>query len=351
MLKVGLIGFGLAGQAFHAPVIRTTPGLELSCILERHGSLAQEKYPGIRVARTLDDMLNDRGIQLCVVATPNTTHFELARRCMEAGRNVVVEKPLAVTSQGADELTRVAERTGRVLSVYQNRRWDGDFLTVKKLLASDRLGRIVQYESNWDRFRPKARVHIWRESGEPGSGVLYDLGSHLIDQAMALFGQPDAITADERIMREGAQAIDAFDVRMHYAGLDVTLRTSLLACAPRPRFCIFGTQGSFLQLKFDPQEGRLRRGETPDQPDWGDEPESEWGTVYIADGDSVRTEKVKTEKGDYRKFYSNVRDAILTGSPLAVTAQDGLRTLHAIELARASSKRRCTVAWESAYQR
>jgi len=348
MLKVGLIGFGLAGQAFHAPVIRATPGLELACILERHGSLAREKFQGIRVVRTLDDLLDDREIQLCVVATPNTTHFELARRCMEAGRNVVVEKPLAVSSQEAAELIRVAESTGRVLSVYQNRRWDGDFLTVKRLLASGRLGRIVQYESNWDRFRPTARVHIWRESGEAGSGVLYDLGSHLIDQAMALFGQPEAITADERIMRDGARAADAFDVRMHYAGLDVTLRTCLLACAPRPRFCIFGTQGSFVKLKFDPQEGRLRRGESPDQPGWGDEPESEWGTAYFAEGGSVKTEKVKTEKGDYREFYGNVRDAVLTDSPLAVTPQDALRTLRAIELAHASSERRSTIEWDAA---
>ena len=347
MLKVGVIGFGLAGRVFHAQVIRATDGLELACILERHGSAAQEKYPDVRVARTLEELLEDREIRLCVIATPNRTHFDLAQRCMLAGRDVVVDKPLAVSSQEAAELIRIAEANGRILSVFQNRRWDGDFLTVKKLLASARLGRVVEYESNWDRFRPLPRKGIWRESAEPGSGVLLDLGSHLIDQAMALFGAPRAIAADVRIERDGAQADDAFDVRMHYAGFDVTLRTSLLACAPRPRFRIFGTQGSFVSERLDSQEARLRRGETPDRPEWGIEPESEWGNLYTPSGDSIKAEKVKMEMGDFRGYYANIRDAILKGAQLEVPARDGLRTLRVTELARSSSEQRCTLLFDN----
>ncbi len=345
MLRVGLIGFGLAGQTFHAPTIRAVEGLELACILERSGSLAQQKHPDVRVARTLEELLEEREIRLCVIATPNSTHFDLAKRCMLAGRDVVVDKPLAVTSQEATELIRIAETNGRILSPYQNRRWDGDFLTVKKLLASGRLGRLVDYESNWDRFRPRPRTHIWRERAEPGSGVLLDLGSHLIDQTFALFSLPEAITGKVWIERDDAQTDDAFDIRIYYPQFTATLRTSLLACAPRPRFQIFGTQGSYVKHNFDPQEAMLRAGEIPVGPHWGEEPESAWGTLYLANQDSVSTEKLRTEMGDYCGFYENVRDAILRKTELAVRAQDALRSVHAIELVRASSERGCTIPW------
>jgi scyllo-inositol 2-dehydrogenase (NADP+) len=345
MLRVGLIGFGLAGQVFHAPVVSAVEGLELACILEPRASLAQQKYPNVRVARTLEELLDDREIRLCVIATPNSTHFDLAKRCMLAGRDVVVDKPLAITVQEAAELIRIAKANGRILSPFQNRRWDGDYLTVKKLLASGRLGRVVDYESNWDRFRPQPRAHIWREREGPGSGVLLDLGPHLIDQTLALFGLPDAITGSVWIERDEATTDDAFDIRMHYPQFTATLRTCLLAAATRPRFQIFGTQGSFLKHDFDPQEAMLRKGGIPGEPHWGEEPESAWGSLYIADQDSVAAEKLKTEAGDYRGFYSNVRDAILKGAELEVRGQDGLRSVHAIELVRASSERRCTMPW------
>ena len=345
MIRVGLVGYGLAGQAFHAPMICAVPGLELACILERHGDLAQRKYPGVRVVRTLDDLLADTEIRLCVVATPTPTHFELAERCLLAGRDVVVDKPFTTTSVKALQLVELAEARGRLLTVYQNRRLDGDFLTVQKLLLSGVLGRLVSYESHYDRYRPEQKPGTWREVAEPGSGTLYDLGSHLIDQAMVLFGIPRAITAQVFTQRQGAVADDAFDVRFEYPGLVALLRSSMLACKPGPRYLLHGTKATFIKYGMDPQEEHLRRSEFPTGPHWGEDPESRWGTLYLPDGDTTKSKKIKTETGDYRRFYSNVRDAIIEGAPLAVPARDGVRTIRAIELAYRSSREGRTIAW------
>ena len=345
MIRVGLVGYGLAGQAFHAPMICAVPGLELACILERHGDLAQRKYPGVRVVRTLDDLLADPEIRLCVVATPTPTHFELAERCLLADRDVVVDKPFTTTSVKALQLVELAEARGRLLTVYQNRRLDGDFLTVQKLLSSGVLGRLVSYESHYDRYRPEQKPGTWREVAEPGSGTLYDLGSHLIDQAMVLFGIPRAIAAQVFTQRDGAVADDAFDVRFEYPGLVALMRSSMLACKPGPRYLLHGTKGTVIKYGMDPQEEPLRNGVFPAGPHWGEDPETRWGTLYFPDGDTTKTEKIKTETGDYRRFYSNVRDAIIEGAPLAVPARDGVRTIRAIELAYRSSREGRTIAW------
>ena len=192
MVRVGLIGFGLAGQAFHAPVIRGVPGMELACILERHGSNAQQKYPEVRVARTLDEMLSDKTIGLCVVATPNDSHFSYTKACLEAGRDVVVDKPFTPTMAEAELLVRLAAERGRLVTVYQDRRWDGEFHTVKQLVKSGALGAVAEYEARFDRFRLESKPNAWREKADhPAAGVLWDLGPHLIDQALVLFGTPE----------------------------------------------------------------------------------------------------------------------------------------------------------------
>lgn len=349
MGRVGLIGFGMAGQSFHAPIIRAVPGLELACILERHGSLAQQKYPDVRIARTLEDLLADEKIQLCVIATPNASHFDLAQRCLLAGRDVVVDKPFAANSSDAAYLVELAEKNGRLLTVYQNRRLDGDFLTVRKLLAAGTLGRIVAYTSHYDRFRPALKENAWRERPGPGNGILFDLGPHLVDHALVLFGTPLAISADVFSEREGSEVDDAFDVRFEYPEIHAHLRASMMACAPGPRFVLHGTKGSFVKYGIDPQEGILRSGDPPIGqdwgPQWGEEPESEWGTLTLASGDSSATEKIRTEAGDYRLFYENVRDAITEGKPLAVPPRDALRTTRAIELIQQSSRQRRTIPW------
>src|SRR5579863_2849941 len=206
MIRVGLIGFGLAGQAFHAPVIRGVPGLELACILERRGNNAQARYPEVRVARTLDELLSDSSIQLTVVATPNDSHFSYTKACLEAGRDVVVDKPLTPTLAEAEQLVHLAEARGRLITVYQDRRWDGAFLTVKKLVSSGALGTVAEYESRFDRFRLETKPSAWREQADfPAAGVLWDLGPHLIDGALVLFGEPETIFASAISQREASK--------------------------------------------------------------------------------------------------------------------------------------------------
>jgi predicted dehydrogenase len=350
MVRVGVIGFGLAGQAFHAPVIRGVPGMELACILERHGSLAQQKYPGVRVARTLDEMLSDKTIQLCVVATPNDSHFDLTRACLLAGRHVVVDKPFAPTMAECEELVRIAHERGRLITVYQDRRWDGAFLTVRKLVASGKLGTIAEYEARFDRFRPEAKPDTWRErADQPAAGVLWDLGPHLIDGALVLFGEPQTITASAILQRETSQVDDAFDVCMEYPRLRATLKARILAYAPGPHLLIHGTNGSFIKYGMDPQEERLRNGDIPPGTDWGadwgEDPEELWGTLSLVGQPAT---KLKTERGDYRGFYANVRDAIEMGAQLDVTPEQALRTMRAILLAHKSSREQRTVKWDEA---
>jgi predicted dehydrogenase len=350
MLRVGLIGFGLAGQAFHAPVIRGVRGMELSCILERSGSRAREQHPDVRVARTLEELLADKEIRLCVVATPNDSHVALARACLEAGRDVVVDKPFAPTLTDAEELVRLAKARGRLVTVYQNRRWDGDFQTVKKLVESGVLGSVAEYEARFDRFRLEAKASAWRErAGHPGAGVLFDLGPHLIDQALILFGEPQAITASAFCQRQVSQVDDAFDVCLEYPRLRAMLRARIVAYAPGPHFLLHGTKGSFVKYGMDPQEEKLRGGKPPHGsdwgPDWGEDPETLWGTISLV-GEPSR--KVETERGDYRGFYANLRDAIEKTAAVEVTPEQALRTMRALMLAQESSRERRTVEWGEA---
>lgn len=350
MVRVGLIGFGLAGQAFHAPVIRAVPGMQLACILERNGNLAREKYPDVRVARTLEELLAEKEIQLCIVATPNDSHLELTRACLLADRNVVVDKPFAPTLRESEEMVRLAGERGRLITVYQERRWDGDFETVKNIVQSGRLGTIVEYECRFDRFRPEPKPNAWRErADQPGAGVLFDLGPHVIDQALVLFGEPRAITASAFCERETSQVDDSFDVCLEYPVLRAMARARIIALAPGPHFLIHGTKGSFIKFGVDPQEARLRGGDVPQGADWGagwgEEAESLWGTLSPVGEPSM---KVKTERGDYRGFYANVRDAIERNAPLEVTPDQALRTMRAIMLAHKSSRERRTVEWSEA---
>jgi predicted dehydrogenase len=339
IIPVGLVGFGIAGRTFHAPVIRAVPGLQLSCIVQRKGDSAHEKYPDVRVVRNIDELLVDKSIQLVVIATPNASHFEFARQCLVAGRDVVVDKPFTNTSREAEALAQLARSEGRVLSVFQNRRWDGDFLTVRKLIDSGTLGRLALFESHYDRYRLARRPNQWRETTGPGSGVLFDIGPHLVDQALVLFGMPQAIAADVRIEREDAVVDDAFDIMLRYPKLSVLLRATMLACTPGPRFVLNGTLGTYIKYGMDPQEDALKAGGQPGTPGWGEEDESRRGTLTLAGENGTVRRPVRTEPGDYREFYANVRDAILLKAPLAVTAQHGAQVIRLLELARESSKK------------
>ena len=350
MVRVGLIGFGLAGQAFHAPVIRGVPGMELACILERHGSKAKEKYPEVRVARSLDEMLSDKTIALCVVATPNDSHFSYTKACLEAGRDVVVDKPFTPTFAEAEELVHLAADRGRIVTVYQDRRWDGDFHTAKKLVRSGTLGTVVEFEARFDRFRLDAKPGAWREKADhPAAGVLWDLGPHLIDGALVLFGEPETIDAAALCQRATSTVDDAFDVILQYPSTRVTLRARIIAYAPSHHLLLHGSEGSFVKYAMDPQEEILRSERCPDGIDWGAdwglEPQERWGILSRV-GESPR--KVTTERGDYRGFYANVRDAIEKRAPLDVTPEQFMRTMRALLLAHKSSREKRVVRWSEA---
>lgn len=325
-------------------MVAVVPGLELACVVERSSDLARQKYPQSRMVRTLDELLADESITLCVVATPNESHFQIARQCLDAGRAVLVDKPFTVTPEEGRQLIELAGKRGLLLTVYQSRRLDGDFKTVKKILADGSLGRIVTFESHFDRFRPNLK-NAWREKQGPGAGMLYDLGPHLIDQAMQLFGRPESITADIRCEREGGLVDDAFDLRLDYPGMRAILRSTMMACAHATRFVIHGAGGSFLKNALDPQEEPLRRGIAPGGPGWGEDPEAHWGTLYLASDPTPGGRKIKTEPGDYREFYANVRDAMLGKAELLVKPQQALDAIRAIELAFESSAELCTVEW------
>jgi len=296
--------------------------------------------------------LSDPSIQLCVIATPNDSHFEFAKACLLAGRDVVVDKPFAPTMRECEELVKLAAQQGKLITVYQDRRFDGDFSTVKKLVQAQRLGKIVEYECRYDRFRLEPRPNAWKERADlPGAGVLFDLGPHVIDQALILFGEPQSITASAFNQRETSQIDDAFDVCMEYPGMRAMLRARIIAFAPGPHFLIHGTKGSFVKYGMDPQEPRLRSGDVPSGTDWGEdwgeEPEETWGTLSLVGEASI---KVKTDRGDYRGFYANVRDAIEKKTPLEVPPEQALRTMRAVLLAHKSSREKRTVGWSEAVE-
>jgi predicted dehydrogenase len=333
-IRVGVIGFGLAGRIFHAAVIAATPGLELACIVQRHGEEAAQAHPCVPICRSIEEMLRDSSIRLVTVATPSYAHFENALECLRAGRNVIIDKPFALTSDEARQLIDEAREHGVLVTAYQNRRWDGDFVTLRQVLASGALGRVVSYESHFDRFREAPRLDVWRESGGPGGGILFDLGPHLIDQATVLFGNPESVWADVRIDRDGGAVDDAFDILLKFDGVTALLRSTLTAVAPGPRFVVHGTKGSFVKWGLDPQEDALKAGAKFSATGFGEEPESQWGELHIA-GKSVQ--KIKTAAGDYRGIYANVRDAMLGTAKLEVTPEQAWRTTRLIELARLSS--------------
>jgi predicted dehydrogenase len=346
MIEVGLVGFGLAGRAFHAPVIHAVPGLHLAAILQRKGNEAAEKYPGVRIVGNLDELLAIEEIRLVVIATPNDTHYEIARQCLEAGRDVVVDKPFATTLEEAKALVQLAKEKGRLITVYQNRRYDGDFQAIRKVVAEGMLGRIVRFETSYDRYRPQLKAGAWRETRRAGSGILFDIAPHLIDHAMVLFGLPEAVTADVRIEREHAAADDAFDIMLHYPhAMRAVLRSSILAAAPRPRFVLLGTGGSFVKQTFDPQENNLRRGYVPADGPWGAEPEENWGVLTVPVGDSFEQRRIPSANCDFRDYYANLRDALLGRAPLAVTPEWSLDVMRILELARESSVQRRTIPW------
>lgn len=339
-LHVALIGYGKGGEVFHAPLIDAVPGLRLSAVVTGdpgRGRAARERYPGITVYPTVAALWADADrYEIAVVTTPNDTHAPLARAALESGMAVVVDKPFALTSAQARELTDLADKLGRVLTVYQNRRWDADFLTLWQLIEEGTLGRVHRFESRFERWRPHAKA-TWRESGgvETGAGILYDLGPHLIDQAVNLFGPVASVYAEIDARREGVSADDdVFLALDHARGTRSHLWMSALTAQSGPRFRVLGDQGAFTSHGMDPQEARLNAGERADAADWGVVPERDWGVLGV-DG---RTRPVPSARGAYPEFYAGVRDAVGEGEPLPVEPHEVIHGLRVIEAARRSAR-------------
>lgn len=347
IIKVGLIGFGVGGQIFHAPVLTTVKGLELVKIRAskpEQVSVAQTKYPQAEIVSTSEEIFNDENISLVVITTPNTSHHSLATQALKAGKHVVVDKPFTITAAEADDLVALAAGCNQILSVYHSRRFDSDFYTVQKIIKNGLLGDIVEFESRYDRFRNFLKPGAWREEDAPGTGILYDLGSHLIDQVQALFGLPEAVSADLRIQRKGGKAIDNFEVILHYPGIKASVKAGMLVREPLPRFILSGTNGSFVKYGMDVQEEALKGGFTSVTKDnWGVEPNDIWGTINTDVNGQHFVGKIESEKGDYAAYYLNVYNAISGSEDLIVTPLQARNNVRIIELAMQSQLEKRTV--------
>ena len=339
MIRVGLVGFGMAGRVFHAPIISSVEGLELAAVVERTTDNAAQRYPGITTYRTLDELLADSSIKLVVVATPNATHYDFALQALEAAKNVVVDKPAAVSSAQISQLVQLAGGIGIQYIPFHNRRWDSDFLTIQKVLHEKFLGQAVYFESTLDRWRPNPSTRAWKDDPDQG-GILLDLGTHLVDQALALFGPPESVGAEVLRERDGEGANDSFTLRLHYlTGAAVTLSANSLSSLARPRFHLRGTKGNYWKWGVDPQEAALNKIVRIESTAWGKEPPDHWGTLCVDTDGSMVTQPVEPIHGDYRLFYAGVRDALLGhGSNPPVAAVDAWRTARILEWALESSK-------------
>ena len=347
-IRTGIIGYGLSGRVFHAPFIDVVEGYDLTKIsTSRPESIAmiEERYPVTAVVPDGKSIIDDPEIDLVIVTSPNSDHFRWSREALLAGKHVVVEKPFTVNVEEADELIEIAQRQQKILTVYHNRRFTSDTRTVKKLLESGLLGDIVDYESHFDRYRINPRPNgAWREQSLPGSGIFYDLGSHLIDQALWFFGMPQAVTAEINNQRSWALTDDHFDLRLHYATFTATLKSGMTCRIPGPTYMLHGTNGSFVKYGLDIQEATLDGGAIPQGKDWGKEPESIWGSID-AEYKGVKIKgKLESEQGDYRDYFINLRDAINDKAELAVKPEEARNVMRIIEIAFQSSREKRTIA-------
>ncbi len=330
LLKVGLMGFGFAGATFHAPVIAHSDRTVVAAIATGQPDKARAAYPGAAVVADFEALVAHPEVECVVIATPNDTHFDLARRTLEAGKHVVVDKPVTLNAAEARTLARLAADRGLVFAPFHNRRWDGDFLTVRQLVASGELGRITWFESHFDRFRPQIRQR-WREDATRGGGLLYDLGPHLIDQALVLFGAPQTVTATVRARRDGAAAADLVHLVLGYADHEVALHASALAAIEPARFTVLGTRGGYQKFGLDTQEDQLKAGLTPDHVDFGGG--NLPGVLHLLDGEVETERPVPTLDGQYAEFYRALAASIHDGVPFPVAAQDAVDVMAIIELA------------------
>ena len=342
-IETAVIGYGFSAKTFHIPFITSLPEFELAAISSSQREQVLADWPTVDCYSSAQDLIAQSDAQLVIITSPNSVHFELAKAALESGKHVVLEKPFVTRVEDGEALIKLAREKGKILSVYHNRRWDGDFLTVKQMLDDKAFGELKHYESHFDRFRPQVRQR-WREQASDGGGVLFDLGPHLIDQALALFGVPNAISAQCEIMREGSNNVDYFNVVLHYDNHLAILHCDLFTAGQNKRFTIKGTKGSFEKCGLDPQEPRLIAGALPIDESWAAETPNQYGTFY----DGANEKAIQTQTGGYQHYFTQLAEAITTNAIPPVTAEDALLTIKLIELAIKSSQtgRRLTLANE-----
>ena len=343
-VRTALCSFGMSGWVFHAPFIAINPGFELYAVWERTKNLSQTKYPGVKIVRSLEEMLSDPSIELVVVNTPNATHYEYTKKALQAGKHVIVEKPFTITVAEGEELIQLAKECNRIITVYQNRRFDSDYRTVKKIVDEGWLGQIVEAEIHYDRYKEEIGPKLHKETPGPGTGLLYDLGSHLLDQAIQFFGMPESVFADIAIMRKVSKVDDYMELLLFYPGLRVRVKSSYVVREALPSYVFHGTKGSFIKARTDVQEVMLQASVVPGGPEWGVEPDSEKGLLHTEKDGKIIREYIPSLKGNYGDYYDQLYKAIRENAPVPVTAEQGLNIIRIIEAAYESNRDKKVVA-------
>ncbi|MEX1241506.1 MAG: Gfo/Idh/MocA family oxidoreductase [Cyclobacteriaceae bacterium] len=340
-IKTALLSYGMSGEVFHVPLLEAHKGFEVVCIWQRNTSRPVRHL--YRVAINLEEILGDPSVELIIVNTPNESHFPYASDALNAGKHVIVEKPFTVTAEEADQLIKLAHQKNKMLTVFQNRRWDADFLTVRKVLEGKMLGKLVECEIHYDRYRNYIEADTWKEEAKPGTGILYNLGSHLLDQAFVLFGMPRYIDARIGTQRPGGKVDDFFDIRMEYDSFLVILKSSYLVREQGPRFTLHGTEGSFVKSGIDPQEQDLKDKKIPGSPGWGSEPKGAWGKLNSTLDGKHFEGPFETVPGRYPAFYEKLYESIREGQPVPVRPEEARNVIQLIEACQQSNRNRSAI--------
>ncbi|PLR66193.1 oxidoreductase [Bacillus sp. UMB0893] len=344
-IKVGIVGYGLSGATFHAPLLSVLEEFEIAKVVSSNKEKVQQDLKDAVVVSSLEEVLEDTAIDLVVITTPSGLHYEMAKQSLMAGKHVILEKPMVIETWEAEELISIAEEKKLLLSVYHNRRWDNDYLTVSKLINDGVLGEINTYQVHFDRFRPAVRDR-WREKQGPGSGMLYDLGSHLIDQALHLFGRPQFVMADVFAQRENAETDDYFHIILGYEKLRVILHSGSIVPINGPRFQVHGSKGSFIKYGLDGQEAALKEGKKPLDNSWGADDPQFYGQLVTIEGEIEEHKTIETLHGSYVSYYKKIAKSIIEGETAPVTANEGLSVIKIIDAAFKSSKEKKAVYFD-----
>ena len=342
-IKTAITSFGMSGLVFHGPFLKINPGFEVVNILERTKNNSRQMFPEAKIVRSYQEILENDDIELVIVNTPDKFHYEMARQAILNGKHVIVEKPVTLKSSEATELVGLALEKNVVFTVFQNRRWDGDFRTVQAVLNGKKIGRLVEFESHYDRYRNFITPDTWKEEGDEFAGVLYNLGSHMVDQVYVLFGKPLSVTAHLKIVRTGGIVPDYYDIRLEYQDFAALLKCSYLVKKNGPRYILHGEFGTFYKSGIDPQEELLKAGNLPVGENWGTEHAEDWGKLYYEKDGKDLEEVIETLPGNYHLFYDNVFDAVRKGAELFVKPEETVEVLKILEACIKSNREKRTV--------